>query len=445
MRSVLPILVALLLGLLVGLLLNALWTQAVWSRLGVIEPDKFLAAADSRINRPTALAHAARFAVDLNAFIGDLFVRLLRLAAVPIVLFSIVAGVASLGNVRAVGRIGVKTLALYLATTVFAVSLGLVIADVVRPGAFIDEQHREQLLEARAAEAESRAAQTSAIPSIRDQLLNIVPRNPFDALARGDMLQVILFAVLLGFGLTLLPDERVKPVRDLFETLGEAVARLVHVLMRIAPIPVFCLIVPVIAAIGLDALAALTAYIACVLAGLAFILFVEYSLLVRLLAKRSPIEFFRALSPALTVAFSSSSSNATLPVTMRCVVDNLKVDRKTAGFVLPLGATVNMDGTALYQAIATIFIAQAFGIDLSFEAQLSVVIAATLASIGSPGIPGGGIVFLIVILQTVGVPAQGIALILGVDRLLDMCRTVVNVTGDAAVAAIVDRSESRRT
>ncbi|MBY0310828.1 MAG: dicarboxylate/amino acid:cation symporter [Phycisphaerales bacterium] len=431
-------------GLAVGLIINAAWTPAAWSAMGIGDAKAFLAFAQSDANAPSVLAQIVRAAVRLNQLIGDLFVRALRFCAVPIVLFTLVAGSASLGDIRKLGRIGGKSLALFLCTTVFAVVIGLTIANVVKPGSFVSAENRAALLEAQKSSAQSLAGRVDQMPSLTQQLLNMVPRNPFEALAGADMLGVIVLALVLGLGLTLIPKERSGPVIHVFDVLGEVMGLIVGLIMRIAPVAVFCLIVPVAATLGTDALKALGAYCLCVIVGLLSILFIEYGLLVRILGGMSATRFYRGVAPAQLVAFSTSSSNATLPVTMECAIERLGVPKRVASFVCPLGATVNMDGTALYQGIAVVFVAQAMGVPLSLEAQLSVVLASTLASVGSPGIPGGSLIFLLAILQSVGVPPEGIALILGVDRVLDMSRTVVNVSGDAAVSVIVARGERGR-
>lgn len=435
------ILIGLLVGIAVGLLINAGWTEETWASQGVRNSEAFLAFKESAVNRPTAVASIARLAVRVNQFIGDLFVRLLRFAAVPIVLFTLIAGVASLGDPRQLGRLGLRTIGIYLGTTVFAVVLGLVIANALSPGRFVPAAARDALIASQQAEAAARTAQVGQVRGVWDQVLAIVPRNPFEAMASGDLLAVIFFAVAIGLGLTLLPPARARPAIETFGALGDAVAMIVHIIMKAAPVAVFCLIVPVAAGLGWGVIKALGVFCASFLGGLAVLLLVEYPLLVRLLGGMRPGDFQRGIAPAQLVAFTSSSSSATLPVTMDCVTKRLGVPPRIAGFVLPLGATVNMDGTAMYQAMVTVFVAQAFGVELSLSQQVAVVFAATLASIGSPGIPSGGIVMLIAILQSVGLPAEGIALILGVDRILDMCRTVTNVSGDAAAAVIVSRGQ----
>lgn len=439
------ILIALALGVLAGLMINRFWTEQTWEMLGINAPAPWMARAV--VDRPDVnneagwAAHAVRFAVEANQFIADLFVRLLRFVAVPIVLFSLIAGAAGLGNLRALGRIGGRTVAIFAGTTVFAVLLGLVLANLFRPGTGIDEATRQSLQAAQQAAAQTSIANAQRVQSLWQMLLEIVPRNPFDALARGDMLQVIFFALVVGMGLTALPAERAKPVIAFFDVLNDVLIKAVHVIMLVAPIAVFCLITPVVAKLGLDIVRTLAFYCGLFSAGLAILLFVEYPLLLKLLGGFSPGRFFRGMSPAMLTAFSTSSSAATLPVTMDCCQSRLGVSERVTSFVCPLGATINMDGTAMYLAMATLFIAQLYGVDLSLAQQSTVLLTAVLASIGSPGLPSASIVFLVVILEGLKIPPQGIAIILGVDALLDRLRTIVNVSGDAMTAVIVARGE----
>jgi len=451
------ILAALLLAAVVGLGLNAWWGAAAWEAIGVTDSGAFLSGqnpsgqektvTDSAgtlrpVNEPGLLAYSAKLVIDAAWFVGQLFVRALRVAAVPIVLFSIILGVASLGDPRKLGRLGVRTLGLFLVTSIAAVTLGLSIANLFKPGLLVSTEARDRLLVGGAKGFEGALAAAGESRSIWQHLLAMVPTNPFDALARGDMLQVIIVAVMTGGILAGMPAARTKPLLDACDVLNDVIGKVISLVMKLAPVAVFCLVCPVVAALGADVLHALGAYCLCVVGGLASLMLVIYAPIVALLARRSPAAFFKGLSPAMLVGFSSSSSNATLPVTLRCLIERLGVSPKVANFVCPVGATLNMDGTALYQGVAVVFIAQVMGVDLSLGQQLSIVMLATLAAIGSPGIPGGSLVFLIMVLQSVGVPATGIALILGVDRLLDMCRTVANITGDAVVAAAVDRMEN---
>ncbi len=420
------IIVGLAAGVVVGLVINHF-------RAGLVE-----GAAE----RP-ALGAVVTFLVEANWLVGQVFLQCLRFIAVPIVLFSLVVGVASLGDLRKVGRIGGKTLLIYTGTTAVAVTIGLLLAGVVRPGRFIGDELRDQLVARGQAEVATREAAKAEFERrpIVEQVRDLIPANPFAAIATAQMLQVIVAALAIGIGLTMIPRERAVVVLGFCEAMTDAIVALVHLVMRLAPFAVFALIVDQVAKLGLSVLAALGAYCLTLVLGLSIVLFVEYPVLLRAFAKIGPSRYFRAVAPAQLLAFSTSSSSATLPVTMDCVQNRLGVSERITSFVCPLGATVNMDGTAMYQGLATAFIAQMFHHDLSFVEQLTIVLTATLASIGTPGIPGAGVVMLIIVLESVGMPPAGIGVILGVDRLMDMCRTVVNVSGDAMTAAIVARSE----
>jgi len=378
--------------------------------------------------------------------VGTLFFNLLRMIAVPLVLFSLAAGVASLNDMAKLGRIGGKTITLYLATTALAITIGLIVVHFVRPGSGLSPETRESLSSGFASEAASKVEAAEKV-SIVDQLVAIVPTNPFSALAQGDMLSIVFFSVMLGVAFTRLPNDKSGPIVAVFQGLSDAIIEMVMVIMKLAPAGVFAQMAAVVAELGRDTgqlkelLGALVGYMATVVIGLALHLFVVYALLVKFLARRPVGAFFRSIAPAQLLAFSSSSSAATLPVTMSCVEKKMGVDEEISSFVLPLGATVNMDGTGLYQGVAAVFIATVFGMSLTFGQQLEIILTAALASIGTAAVPGVGIVMLTIVLKQVGVPLTGIALILGVDRLLDMCRTTVNVTGDATVALIVASSE----
>ncbi|HLO40193.1 MAG TPA: dicarboxylate/amino acid:cation symporter [Phycisphaerales bacterium] len=450
------ILIGLTLGVVVGVVLNQAWTAETWRSLGVGDSRTFLAGAAPAdpaqdLNAGAgAAAGAVRFIVNLNRLAGDMFLRGLKFIAVPITLFALIVGVASLGDIRKLGRIGGKTLLLFLVTTVISISIGLGLSAAIRPGTFVPAEKREQLTAERADLAKNRitsANEQASKTTMWDQVLNIVPTNPFDALARSDMLQIVFLAVAVGIGLTLIGRERAEPVLKLCEGLSEAILQLVRILMSLAPYAVFALIIPIVAGTGFDVLRALAVYCVTVVGGLAIVLLVVYPLMLMVMtrgrARVTPGRFYNALSPAMLVAFSSSSSNATLPVTIECTRDRLKVSEEVSSFVCPLGATVNMNGTALYQAVATTFLAQIYGIDLSVADQLAIVTMATMSAIGTAGVPGASIVLLVMVLQAVHVPPDGIAIILAVDRILDMCRTVVNITGDAAVAAAVAATEGQ--
>ena len=373
--------------------------------------------------------------------VGTLFVRLIRMIVVPLVFASLFVGTASLGDIRKLGRIGLKTMGYYLCTTALAIVIGLLLANIVGPGRSIDEATREGLMESYGAEAGEKIEIVMEEPGVIDTLIGIVPKNPIEALAEGNLLQVIFFALLFGIAVTLIPGGKGKPLIEFFEAVNEAMIRIVHIVMKMAPLGVLALITAVVGQFGTDILLSLLNYSILVVVGLAAHVIFIYSMAVRLFTGMSPLEFFRGIRPAQLIAFSTSSSSATLPVTMECAEDNLGVSNEVASFVLPLGATVNMDGTAMYQGIAAVFIAQVYGIGLTVGDQLTIVLMATLSSIGAAGVPGVGIFTLAMVLEQVGVPIEGIALILGVDRVLDMMRTVVNVSGDASAAVIVANSE----
>lgn len=373
--------------------------------------------------------------------VGDLFIRLITMIVVPLVFASILVGVASLGDLAKLGRIGVKTIVYYMVTTSIAITIGLTLANLVKPGSRLATDIKDRLLADFAGAAEVSIEQATAKPSVVETLLDIVPTNPAASMAEANMLQVIFFALVFGIALTYLDREKTDPILRFMDGVNEAMIQLVHLVMKLAPYGVFALIAAIIGQYGLGILQTLLVYSLVVVAGLAIHAGVVYPTAVRLLAGMSPLHFFRGIAPAQLVAFSTSSSNATLPVTMECAEENLGVSEEVSAFVLPLGATINMDGTALYQGAATIFIGQVYGLELSLTQQLMVVLTATLASVGAAGVPGVGMITLALVLQTVGIPLEGIALILGVDRILDMVRTTVNITGDASCAVVVASTE----
>jgi Na+/H+-dicarboxylate symporter len=373
--------------------------------------------------------------------IGDLFIRLIWMIVVPLVFASIFVGTASLGDIRKLGRIGAKTLAYYLVTTSIAITIGLVIAGIFKPGTGLNATTKTQLIESYKGEAMRDLEIASKRPGIVDTLVRIVPRNPFESLTAGDMLQVIFFAIMFGIAVTMIPGGRGKILIDFFDAVSNGMIQLVHIVMKFAPIGVCALIAAVVGRFGAQILLSLIKYAVIVLAGLAIHMGGVYSFSVWIFARMSPLAFFRGMRPAQLIAFTTSSSNATLPVTIECAEENLGVSRDVASFVLPLGATINMDGTALYQGVAAVFIAQVYGLPLTVLDQITIVLMATLASIGTAGVPSVGIITLTMVLRTVGLPLEGIALILGVDRILDMCRTIVNVTGDASAAVMVAATE----
>jgi Na+/H+-dicarboxylate symporter len=380
--------------------------------------------------------------------LGTVFVNLLKLLAVPLVLVSLVDGVTGLRDLRKLSSMGGRTLLIFLCTTVLAVTLGLVLVNIVRPGDYLSTERREDLKARFSTQTDQgfNNAQAFKERGPLSPLVDMVPDNLFHALSNNtSMLQVVFFALFMGVAIMSLPSDQTQSVRDLFGQLNRIVLLMVDYVMAFAPIGVFALIASLIAdlagndpAKALELLGALSVYALTVVLGLALMLLVVYATLVRVFGGLSPRRFFRVMSPAQLLAFSTSSSNATLPVNLECA-EKLGVREEVRTFVLPLGATVNMDGTSLYQAVATVFIAQAFGTDLTWAQQLTIVLTATLASIGSAGVPGAGMVMLVIVLQSVGLESAGIALVVAVDRILDMMRTVVNVTGDAMTAVLVDR------
>jgi len=436
------ILIGLVLGIVVGLIINAAWDAGTWQALGVDDPGAWIAGQEIEgVNEDAGLgAHAARFVRNLNGFVGALFIRGLRFIAVPIVVFSLIVGASSLNDLAKLSRIGGKTIAIYIVTTAVSITIGLVFANVFRPGSFVTEETRDGFVERFGVEADAKVQQALA-PDVWDTVLNIVPTNPFGAIAEGEMLQIVFASLLAGIALTLIKREKAKPVIAFFDAMTDVVIKIVEIVLMLAPYAVFALIVGQIAELGLDILGSLAVYSLVVVAGLATMMFIVYPLILRLFTGVGYVRFFRAISPAQLLAFSSASSSATLPVTMECVEQRLGVKEEVSSFVLPIGATINMDGTALYQGVAAVFIAQLYAIDLTLGQQLTIVLTATLASIGTAGVPGVGMIMLVIVLQSVGIPLQGIAVILGVDRILDMCRTSCNVTGDAMVCTVVAASE----
>lgn len=446
------ILIGLALGVLVGLLINMTWTTETWASMGVNDPKALLAGGSAAEESLKAggtndyadfTARGAVFARQANAFIGQLFLRGLQFIAVPIVLFSLAAGVASLNDAAKLGRIGGKSMAIYLCTTALAITIGLLLANVVKPGKSFPVEKREALAAQYQADAQSKvlSAEEQRKRSTWNIVLDIFPKNPFESMATGNTLQVVVVGLLVGFAITLLPAKEAGPLLQFFEGMTAVTIKIVEVVLKLAPIAVFALIVAQVADLGVDVLRSLLVYCVTVVGGLALMMFGVYPLILRVFTPVGYARFFRAVSPAQLLAFSSSSSGATMPVTMECVEKRLGVSEDVTSFVIPVGATINMDGTALYQGVAAVFIAQLFNMGLTLGDQLTIVLTATLASIGTAAVPGVGIVMLVIVLESVGIPLEGIAVILGVDRILDMCRTSVNVTGDCMVAAVVAHSE----
>ncbi|MCL6543609.1 MAG: dicarboxylate/amino acid:cation symporter [Bryobacteraceae bacterium] len=376
--------------------------------------------------------------------LGLAFIRLITMIVVPLVVASIVAGAASIGDLSRLGRVGAKAVVFYLFTTAAAAALGLILSDLVRPGSRIDPATRDALAARLSGSASEFVQRAEPSLSFTGFVLKLIPRNPVQAAAEFDLLPLIFFALIFGAAVATLSSERRAPIVGLMEAVSQACTVIIHWVMKLAPYAVFALIAVVSSRFGVDLLRSLLVYTLLVLGGLALHNFLVLAPLVRVTARIGPREFFRRIAAVQLFAFSTSSSNATLPLTLETAERKLGVSNGIARFVLPLGATINMDGTALYQAIAVMFIAQIYAVPMSLSQHLTIVLTVTLAAIGTAGVPGAGVIMLIIVLQSVGLGAQaetGIALILGVDRILDMARTVINVTGDLACAAFVARSE----
>lgn len=363
--------------------------------------------------------------------VGQLFLSLINMLVVPLVFFSIVLGTAGLGDPAKLGRIGLKTITYFLVTTTIAIVIGLSLASVIQPGLAGDF------------DLEGASFESEEAPSVVDTLLNIIPSNPLAALTEGNMLQIIVFAVFVGLAITAL-KEKTAGLLKLMEQGNEVMMYLVGIVMKFAPYGTFALIATAVGSQGFSAMKAMGAYMLVILAALAIHAAITYGGTIAFLAKKNPIWFFKKFAPAMTVAFSTSSSTATLPVSMEVAQKELGVPKSISSFVQPLGATINMDGTAIMQGVATMFIAQAYGIDLTAIELATVVLTAVLASIGTAGVPGVGLIMLAMVLSSVGLPVAGIGLVIGIDRLLDMTRTAINISGDAACAVYVAETEGKR-
>jgi DAACS family dicarboxylate/amino acid:cation (Na+ or H+) symporter len=381
--------------------------------------------------------------------IGQVFLRLIFMVVVPLVFAALVLGVAGIGDVRRLGRMGLRTLVLTLILSSASVVIGLVLANTVRPGARLPEEKRLELRERFAAQPVAAVEQARHAKSARDSLLDIIPRNPLQEMVGaldgsspgGGMLAVMFFALCVGAAITLAP-ERSATLVALLQGVYDVSMTILGWAMRLAPFAVAGLVFSITAVLGLEILKTLGWYVATVIGGLAFHMFGVYALVVSLFARLTPRRFFGRITEVMLTAFATSSSNATLPVSLRVAETNLGIRRETASFVLTVGSTANQNGTALYEGITVLFLAQLYGVHLDFPAQITVVLMSVLAGIGTAGVPGGSLPLVAILLQRIGVPPEGLGIILGVDRLLDMCRTTLNVTGDLAVAACVDRSET---
>ncbi|WOO88442.1 dicarboxylate/amino acid:cation symporter [Mollicutes bacterium LVI A0078] len=362
--------------------------------------------------------------------IGDLFLNAIKMLVVPLVFVSIALGVATMGDMAKLGRIGIKTISYYMLTTAFAIVIGLVVANIINPGVGLD-MSKVVFVE----------TTTETTVSLADTITNIIPSNVFQAFYNGDMLQVIFFAVFFGVGITSLGD-KVKKLHIIFEELNDIFLQMLMILMQFAPVAVFSLIITTFATLGIEAIIPVFSYVFTAIFAMFLQVLIIYSLILVVLGKLNPLKFYKKLRPAMGFAFSTASSAGTIPVNKKCVEESVGVDKEISSFVLPLGATINMDGTAIMQGAAVVFIAQAVGVDLTASDYLTVILTATLASIGTAGVPGSGVIMLSMVITQVGLPIEAIGVIMGVDRIVDMFRTTVNITGDAICATVVARSEN---
>jgi proton glutamate symport protein len=395
-----------------------------------------------------------KFTIDWIKPFGSAFLNMLKMIAVPLVFVSLIVGVSSLRDFGKVKRIGFKTVTIYLCTTVFAVTLGLGVVNLIKPGNSFPESKREELKQKFSDNVASKqgAAKKVESSSPLQFFVDLFPTNIFQSASDNtQMLPVITFAILFGISMILIPEAKANVIRGVFESVNEVILKMIDLIMEYSPFGVFALLAALLVEFAggnlsqaIDFFKALSTYSFTVLLGLLIMVFVVYGSLLKIFTEWKYLDFFKSILPVQMLAFSTSSSSATLPMTMEHTEKELGVSVDVAGFVLPVGATINMDGTSLYQSVAAVFIAQALGMDLSFSEQLSIVLTATLASIGSAGVPGAGMVMLVIVLNSVHVPAEGIALIFAVDRILDMFRTVVNVTGDMVVASAIHAGEEKR-
>lgn len=360
--------------------------------------------------------------------IGTMFINLIKMMIVPVVFCSLVVGMTSMGDMKKLGRIGIKTLSIYMVTTAIAIVIGFAVALAIDPGTGMSM-------------AGATAPKVKEAPSIMQVFVDMIPSNPIASMAKADILPVIIFALFVGAGIISVGGKRAETLISFFDAFAEVCYKIIAMIMKTAPIGVFCLLLPVVVMNGPKVLLPLLSVIICMLIGCTIHAVCVYSAMTNVAAHMSPVTFFRGMSEAMAIAFTTCSSAGTLPVNMKNVQEKLGVHRDIASFVLPLGATINMDGTALYMGVCSIFIANVFGVPLTFDQMMMIVLTGTLASIGTAGVPGAGLIMLAMVLQSVGLPLEGLALVAGIDRVLDMFRTCLNITGDAAVAVVVNASE----
>ena len=362
---------------------------------------------------------------------GEIFLRALKMLVVPIVFCSLICGICNLKDFTSLGRISIKTISFYIFTTSIAITIAILLASIIGPGESFKSQTTSNEIE------------ITQAPNISSILINIIPKNPFESLVQGNMLQVIFFALLIGSAISI-SKSKGKSANDFFISLNEVILQALQIVMIFAPFGIFCLIANTFATQGVEMILELGKYFFTVVLVLFIHMFIIYGSLIKILAKISPIYFFKNIKECIFFAFSTSSSSATIPITLRNVTENLKVKKKVASFTIPLGSTINMDGTAIMQGVATVFIANIYSQNLFLIDYLTIILTATLASIGTAGVPGVGLIMLGMVLTQVGLPIEGIAIVMGVDRLLDMLRTSVNVSGDATISFLIDQSENNK-
>ena len=384
-----------------------------------------------------------QFVGSVTEPIGRVWLNALIMVVIPLIVSTLSVGIAGLGSLKRLGRIGVVAMLSFLSLTALSTILGLTAVNLIKPGEGLDASVTQRLMDTYQGDSDAMGLADGAFGI--DLFVRIVPRNPVQAAANGEMLAVIFFALMIGVGLTIVPKEKGQPLLNFLESLGQVTIAIIGLVMKVAPLGVACLIFSVTARFGFEILFNLLKYIMTVVGSLAIFFVVGYSLILRFVAKRNPIEFMKRARVVILTGFSTSSSNATLPTTMRVAREELGISKAVAGFVLPLGATMNMNGTALFEGVTVLFIAQVFGVNLPLGTQLIVILMSVVTAIGVAGVPGGSIPLLMMVLGIVGVPVEGIAIVLGVDRILDMCRTTLNVGGDLVTATIVDRFEGGRS
>jgi Na+/H+-dicarboxylate symporter len=377
--------------------------------------------------------------------VGRAFIQLIKMIVVPLVFASLLVGTASMNDVKKLGRTGVQTLMFYLISTALAITVGLIIANVIKPGTDIRPDIQAELKQDYEQVADQKISKARHRPSTVDLLLDIIPENPARSMADGKMLQIIFFAIMAGVAITYLQDERKNLIVRFFEGITEITINIVHFVMRLAPYGVFALVASVMGKFGINIILTLMSYFVTTLLALAIHVIIFNSVVIKLFTSLKVSEFWRGIYPALMVAFSTSSSSATLPVSMECAEENLRAKPEITSFVLPLGATINMDGTAIFQGVSAVFIANVYGMDLTLIDQITIIFTATLASIGTAGAPQVGIIMLTLVLQSIGIPLEGIALILGVERFLDMARTTVNVSSDLSCTSVLSHRLKKRS